>query len=885
VAESDVGGLEYTFTRTGDTSQALLVNFSVGGTAHTQDYTVAGGDGFDSATGTGFFSIGTGQSTGVIKLNPVNDTLVEGTEHAIVTVAPGSAYAPSGSPADGTITDNDTATVAFLALTSNAPEETTPHLVGVKLTTFSPEGTASLQDPFTVYVKDITVPGVGVATGGGVDYTFNSQNVTFDAMDAGSTKTVAVAIVNDTVPEGNETFQLGLAATSSIVAPGPSPMPVVTIDSAPHTVTIVDNDIIDLALSKTPDHASITPGQVIKYTLNYDNRGLVTANGVKIEDVIPANTTFDFADSSAGWQDAMGNALADGAVANTAIMYPLGAVNAGGSNAGIVLAVKVNDHVLSGSAAIDNTATISDDGSGFDDRPFNNTAVATSVTLDAVPDLKLTQAADKLLVLRGDVLLTTYSYSNDGLEGTDSAVIFAHLPTGATFDAAHSTGGTWLPGSGGDYALKLPPVAAGGSGSVIFAVTVNTTRVAGLHQVDTEATIGDDGSNGIDPTPANNLTNNSANPTKIYEGIYAVSQGIAVAGKFGTPTVHVYDPIDGHQLFQFDAYESKYRNSIRVAVADINGDGFDDIITTTGKGTGRLRVFNGLNGIWLHDESSYTGAFKNEIAVFSGKGFEQGAFVAAGDLTGDGRAEIVVGSALGGGKVRVFDGLTGQARSFGGSDTFFQPFGKAFRGGVRVAVGDVLGDNSADLVTGMGLYGSEVKVYDGDALNGPRPTFTLGPLVTSLPSAPVAALDFKIGAKTYRGGVSVALGDLDGNGKLDLIVGRNWGRPTLVETFSGLLKDTLGNPQAIGSAINPFDPNPLRPLYALGVRVGAIDIDFDGVADIIAATGGNNKSTVNIYSGATHELLRTFTALPQTPNSALFTAGTAVAPVYRPVTA
>jgi serralysin len=145
---------------------------------------------------------------------------------------------------------------------------------------------------------------------------------------------------------------------------------------------------------------------------------------------------------------------------------------------------------------------------------------------------------------------------------------------------------------------------------------------------------------------------------------------------------------------------------------------------------------------------------------------------------------------------------------------------------------------------------------------------------------PMATIDFKIGATNYRGGVSVALGDLDGDHKQDLIVGRNYGRPTIVEDFSGLLKDMMGRPLQLGAAIDPFDKNVLKPTYALGVRVAAIDIDFDGIADIITASGGNNKSTVDIYSGADHHLLRSFTALPHTPNSALFTAGTSVSPVF-----
>jgi hypothetical protein len=193
----------------------------------------------------------------------------------------------------------------------------------------------------------------------------------------------------------------------------------------------------------------------------------------------------------------------------------------------------------------------------------------------------------------------------------------------------------------------------------------------------------------------------------------------------------------------------------------------------------------------------------------------------------------------------------------------------------------VLGDSRADLAVAMGFYGSEVKVYNGDQFGG------LKFLAAALPPppGPVATIDFKVGPASYKGGLSIALGDLDGDGKLDLITGRNFFKPTLVENFSGLLKDGNGNPEMLGAAIDPFDKNPLHPTYALGVRVGAIDIDFDGIVDIIAASGGNNKSTVNIYSGADHHLIRTFTAIPQTPNSSLFTAGTAVSPVYRTVMA
>jgi hypothetical protein len=219
------------------------------------------------------------------------------------------------------------------------------------------------------------------------------------------------------------------------------------------------------------------------------------------------------------------------------------------------------------------------------------------------------------------------------------------------------------------------------------------------------------------------------------------------------------------------------------------------------------------------------------------------------------------------------------AQTFGSVD-YFQPFGKTFRGGVRVSVGDVEGSTRADLAVAMGFYGAEVKVYDGSRFG--FSDFKAAPAPVPGPVNPTAAIDFKVGPKTYRGGLSIALGDLDGDGKLDLITGRNWLKPTLVETFSGLLTNPDGSPKPLGEGpIDPFDKNPARPTYALGVRVAAIDIDFDGIVDIIAASGGNNKSTVNIYSGADHHLLRTFQAIPQTPNSSLFTAGTAVSPVVQ----
>ncbi len=342
--------------------------------------------------------------------------------------------------------------------------------------------------------------------------------------------------------------------------------------------------------------------------------------------------------------------------------------------------------------------------------------------------------------------------------------------------------------------------------------------------------------------------------------IYAVAAGITTAGAYGLPVVNVYNSATGVEIFSITAYETKLREGIRVAVADMNGDGYDDIITTTATGTGRLRVFDGLTG-----KRFTSGPFANELAVFDGK-TDQGAFVGAGDLTGDGRADLIVGSALGGGKVRVFDGVTGAALTFSTGQTFLQPFGKTFKGGIRVAAGDFNGDRVSDLVLGENYYGAKVAVYDGTTLFA-TPAAPVAPLASPL-------LSFVFGPKNLRSGVNIAVGDFDHNGLADLLVGSNAG-PTYVQAYSGLLKDSAGLPQKIGTPVYPFDKSPLQHLYALGVRVASFDVNGDGIADIIAASSGVAKSVVNIYSGADHSLLRTFAAFPALPNSALFVAASA----------
>ena len=103
------------------------------------------------------------------------------------------------------------------------------------------------------------------------------------------------------------------------------------------------------------------------------------------------------------------------------------------------------------------------------------------------------------------------------------------------------------------------------------------------------------------------------------------------------------------------------------------------------------------------------------------------------DLTADGVPDLVAAAGAGGGPhVRVRDGATG------GELASFFAFDPAFAGGVSVAVGDVTGDGTPDVVTGAGPGGGpHVKAFDGRTMAEVR--------------------NFFAGDPEYRGGVSVAV--------------------------------------------------------------------------------------------------------------------------------
>jgi hypothetical protein len=188
-------------------------------------------------------------------------------------------------------------------------------------------------------------------------------------------------------------------------------------------------------------------------------------------------------------------------------------------------------------------------------------------------------------------------------------------------------------------------------------------------------------------------------------------------------------------------------------------------------------------------------------------------------------AVVVTGTAGRSGLVRIVDGTSGVELAR------MQPLGTNVAGGVRVAVGDVNADGVADFAFGAGSGRGRVVVYDGA---------TMAPLATGLRTL----LPF---GNEYRGGVHLALGDVDRDGRAELVVGTDgvgqWSamrRVRVYDVATGITKSIF---RTTGTALGRDAARPHG-----GVRVAVRDMNNDARGDVITVTGRGTLQYVGVRS-------------------------------------
>ena len=139
-----------------------------------------------------------------------------------------------------------------------------------------------------------------------------------------------------------------------------------------------------------------------------------------------------------------------------------------------------------------------------------------------------------------------------------------------------------------------------------------------------------------------------------------------------------FNPL-GVAFTSFNGVYGDFAGGVNVAVGDVNGDGFDDIVTGAGPGGGpHVKVF--LRGrAERHDTKSAASTPTTRTST-------AGSRSRSADVDGDGNDEIITGAGAGGGPhVRVFN-ASGAPVNGGG----FYAYDPNFPGGVNVAAGDLV---------------------------------------------------------------------------------------------------------------------------------------------------------------------------------------------------
>ncbi|MFN5891804.1 MAG: Calx-beta domain-containing protein, partial [Dolichospermum sp.] len=263
VTEDGTNNLVYTFTRTGATTTALTVNYTIGGTATLNtDYT---------RTGTNnTVTFAANATTATVTVDPTVDTTVEPNETVALTLASGTGYTiGTTTPVTGTINNDDT-NVTLPSIT-----------LAVSPSSITEDGTANLVYTFTRTGVTTNALTVNYSIGGtatlNTDYTRTGTNNTVTFAANATTATVTVDPTVDTTVEPNETVALTLASGTGY-----------TIGTTTAVTGTINNDDTTVTLAVSP--GSVTEDGTSNLVYTFTRTG-VTTNALTVNYTIGGTAT------------------------------------------------------------------------------------------------------------------------------------------------------------------------------------------------------------------------------------------------------------------------------------------------------------------------------------------------------------------------------------------------------------------------------------------------------------------------------------------------------------------------------------------------------------------------------------------------------------------
>lgn len=307
----------------------------------------------------------------------------------------------------------------------------------------------------------------------------------------------------------------------------------------------------------------------------------------------------------------------------------------------------------------------------------------------------------------------------------------------------------------------------------------------------------------------------------------------------------------------FLAFHHRVRGA-RVAIGDVNGDDVLDVIV--GSGPGGLSELKVVDGNRVNDVDEHGVILRSALlADFRSidRKYRGGILVAAGDVNADGKDDVIVGADAGYRPVvRVFDGARLTPGLHSAREALigeFLAFDHRFRGGVSVAAGDITGDGYADVVAGARSHSEAFVIgVDGTSIGLPHAGHPLAARKVIAVSHEFTAYD-----PAFRGGVLVAVGNISG-GISGISPSGAVSTPAGAQIVTGPANPGDGEVRAFDAddvkaagdylSLRVFGDN-----FVGGVRVAAADLDGDGNMEVFGGSSPNTGiDTINIaeYDGS-----------------------------------
>jgi hypothetical protein len=278
-------------------------------------------------------------------------------------------------------------------------------------------------------------------------------------------------------------------------------------------------------------------------------------------------------------------------------------------------------------------------------------------------------------------------------------------------------------------------------------------------------------------------------------------------------------------------------------VGDVNGDGYADVVagaSTASRLTGRAHAFLGsATGLSTTPATSWTGPDGPD-------GLFGNAVAGAGDVNGDGYADVLVAAAsalTATGRVYLYLGSatglpTAAATVLTGPDGTLSNFGVSI-----ASAGDINGDGYADVVVGADRVGSlagRVYLY----LGGP----------SGLSTTPSATLMGLTGVDGNLGAAVLGVGDLNHDGYAEIAAySYNTTLGGRVRVYAGSASGLVTSGATLIAA-----PDGLSSGFGSALR-GAGDVNGDGIADLVisASQAASRAGRVYLYPGSASGVMAT----------------------------